>query len=440
MSSSASFIFLFLFSFLTGFTASAEDPGFLRCFGTDTALTYTNDSTFFTNLETVLSSLSSPDASYSTGFQNATAGEDPDRVTGLFLCRGDVSEEVCRNCVAYGVEDTLKRCPKEKEVVLYYEQCMVRYSNENILSTLNTNGYFVMKNTKNVTFNEKDRFRDLVLSTLNPAATEAASSSRKFAVAKANWTASQTLYGLVQCTQDLTREECLSCLQQSINQISTDQTGARFVVPSCSTRYELYLFYNESATTKPPPPPAVSTPPRPAGKSGKSTVLAIVVAITVVVLLLVAGYCFFAKKASPKSTAFDGDKITTAESLQIDYRSIQTATAEFSEGNMIGQGGFGEVYKAWRLWTNGTPLDLVDPVIVDNCQRNEVVRCIHIGLLCVQEDPVDRPTLANIILMLTSNTVTLPVPRKPGTFFQSMPGKDAIDSVDNALVTDLYPH
>lgn len=82
----------------------------------------------------------------------------------------------------------------------------------------------------------------------------------------------------------------------------------------------------------------------------------------------------------------------------------------------------------------------MDPVIIDNCQRNEVVRCIHIGLLCVQEDPVDRPTLSNIILMLTSNTVTMPVPRKPGTFFQSMPGKDPIDSVDNALITDLYPH
>ncbi|KAH0943220.1 hypothetical protein HID58_002857 [Brassica napus] len=487
-------------------------------------------------------------------------------VTGLFLCRGDVSAEVCRNCVGYVVEDTLNRCPEEKEVVLYYDQCMVRYSNKNILSSLSTGGVFEQTNTKNVSISEKDRFRELVLSTLNPAATEAASSSRKFAVSKANWTAAQTLYGLVQCTPDLTREDCLSCLQQSINQLATDQSGARFVVPSCSSRYELYLFYNESATTKPPPPPEVSTPPRP-GKGGKSTVLvvAIVVAIIVVVLLFIAGYCFLAKvakKAYPKSNAFDGDNITTADSLQIDYRSIQTATADFSEGNMIGQGGFGEVYKgtlldgteiavkklskssgqgesefknevvlvaklqhrnlvkllgfclqgeervlvyeyvpnksldyvlfgygymspeyamhgqysmksdvysfgvlvleiisgkqnssfnptdgihnfvsyAWRLWTNGAPLDLVDPVIVDNCQRSEVVRCIHISLLCVQEDPVDRPTLSNIILMLTSNTVTLPVPRKPGTFFQSIPRKDPIDSVDNTSVTDLYPY
>ncbi|KAL0763028.1 hypothetical protein Bca101_079179 [Brassica carinata] len=105
---------------------------------------------------------------------------------------------------------------------------------------------------------------------------------------------------------------------------------------------------------------------------------------------------------------------------------------------------------AWRLWSNGTPLDLVDPTIVDNFQRNEVVRCVHIGLLCVQEDPVERPSLSTILLMLTSNTVTLPVPRKPGLFFQSEPGTDPLDSdkftttksllrsVDDASITDVY--
>ncbi|KFK22120.1 hypothetical protein AALP_AAs48628U000100, partial [Arabis alpina] len=106
---------------------------------------------------------------------------------------------------------------------------------------------------------------------------------------------------------------------------------------------------------------------------------------------------------------------------------------------------------AWRLWSNGQPLELVDPAIVDNCQRNEVVRCVHIGLLCVQEDPVDRPTLSSIVLMLTSNTVTLPVPRQPGLFFQSRPEKDPLDSsqfsnsrsplgsVDDASITEVYP-
>ena len=40
-----------------------------------------------------------------------------------------------------------------------------------------------------------------------------------------------------------------------------------------------------------------------------------------------------------------GDDITTVDSLQLDYRTIQTATNDYSENNKIGQGGFGEVYK-----------------------------------------------------------------------------------------------
>ena len=151
-------IFLFLFLFLR---ASAQDPTYLGYNCSDTP-TYSSDSTYFTNLRTVLFSLSSQNASYSTGFQNVTAGEDPDMVSGLFLCRGDVSVEVCRNCVAFVVKDTLDRCPDEEKVVLYYDQCMVRYSNRNILSTVNTEGSLVLKNTKNVTSNKKDRFRDLV--------------------------------------------------------------------------------------------------------------------------------------------------------------------------------------------------------------------------------------------------------------------------------------
>uniref|UniRef100_A0A0D3AGG9 Gnk2-homologous domain-containing protein n=2 Tax=Brassica oleracea var. oleracea TaxID=109376 RepID=A0A0D3AGG9_BRAOL len=103
-----------------------------------------------------------------------------DRVTGLFLCRGDVTPAVCRSCVAFAVNETLARCPNEREVTLYYDECMLRYSNGNILSTLNTNGGIILYNTQNVTSNQTG-FRNLVLSTINQAATVASSSPRRFA-------------------------------------------------------------------------------------------------------------------------------------------------------------------------------------------------------------------------------------------------------------------
>ncbi|KAG2322876.1 hypothetical protein Bca52824_016089 [Brassica carinata] len=85
-----------------------------------------------------------------------------------------------------------------------------------------------------------ERFRYLVLSTLNQAATKAVASSRKFDARK-------SLYELVQCTPDLTRQDCLRCLKTSINQLPTERIGARLILPSCGSRYELYPFYNESA-------------------------------------------------------------------------------------------------------------------------------------------------------------------------------------------------
>nr|POE50517.1 isoform 2 of cysteine-rich receptor-like protein kinase 10 [Quercus suber] len=74
---------------------------------------------------------------------------------------------------------------------------------------------------------------------------------------------------------------------------------------------------------------------------------------------------------------------------------------------------------AWKHWSNGSYLDVLDSDMRDSCSRNEVIQCIHIGLLCVQENPADRPSMATIILMLNSDSVTLPSPQKPPFFLHS---------------------
>ncbi|KAK6917373.1 Serine-threonine/tyrosine-protein kinase, catalytic domain [Dillenia turbinata] len=68
---------------------------------------------------------------------------------------------------------------------------------------------------------------------------------------------------------------------------------------------------------------------------------------------------------------------------------------------------------AWKLWKEDVPLELVDETIRDSYSRNEVLRRIQIGLLCVQEDPDVRPTMASVMLMLNSFSVTLSLPQKP---------------------------
>eukprot|EP00261_Vitis_vinifera_P032788 XP_019074031.1 PREDICTED: G-type lectin S-receptor-like serine/threonine-protein kinase At1g11410 isoform X2 [Vitis vinifera] len=66
----------------------------------------------------------------------------------------------------------------------------------------------------------------------------------------------------------------------------------------------------------------------------------------------------------------------------------------------------------WSLWREGKALDIVDPSLEKSNHANEVLRCIQIGLLCVQESAIDRPTMLTIIFMLGNNS-TLPLPNQP---------------------------
>jgi hypothetical protein len=56
---------------------------------------------------------------------------------------------------------------------------------------------------------------------------------------------------------------------------------------------------------------------------------------------------------------------------------------------------------------------LVDPLIWDPCFQMEMLRCIHVGLLCVQESARHRPTVSTIISMLNSEIIDLPTPKQP---------------------------
>ncbi|XP_031279194.1 cysteine-rich receptor-like protein kinase 15 isoform X2 [Pistacia vera] len=68
---------------------------------------------------------------------------------------------------------------------------------------------------------------------------------------------------------------------------------------------------------------------------------------------------------------------------------------------------------AWQLWNEGKELQFVDPVLMESCSTPEVMRCIHIGLLCVQEDPAVRPTMSSVVALLGSPSIGLPEPRQP---------------------------
>uniref|UniRef100_A0A0E0RBW3 Protein kinase domain-containing protein n=1 Tax=Oryza rufipogon TaxID=4529 RepID=A0A0E0RBW3_ORYRU len=69
--------------------------------------------------------------------------------------------------------------------------------------------------------------------------------------------------------------------------------------------------------------------------------------------------------------------------------------------------------RAWYLWRTGRLIKLVDSPSGDELETREILRCIHIALLCVEENPANRPTMQEVVLMLSCRTALLPKPRRP---------------------------
>jgi hypothetical protein len=74
--------------------------------------------------------------------------------------------------------------------------------------------------------------------------------------------------------------------------------------------------------------------------------------------------------------------------------------------------------QVWEHWTTGTLMDIMDSSFSSLAPRDQMVKCIHIGLLCVQDDPADRPVMSTVNVMLSSSTVTLQAPSRPAFCIQ----------------------
>ncbi|KAK6932435.1 Serine-threonine/tyrosine-protein kinase, catalytic domain [Dillenia turbinata] len=98
----------------------------------------------------------------------------------------------------------------------------------------------------------------------------------------------------------------------------------------------------------------------------------------------------------------------------------------------------------WDLWREGKALEIVDSSLKESCPSQEVERCIHVGLLCVQECATDRPTMSEVILMLGSD-MSLPCPKEPGFFLRTSCNSNKLDkngehySANEVTITNVDP-
>ncbi|WJX21107.1 non-specific serine/threonine protein kinase [Trifolium repens] len=347
------FFFLFLLLLIISIVSQAKDqPNFLYNFCINDNGNYTANSTYQNNLNILLSNLST-NTEIDYGFYNFSYGQNNDKVNAIGLCRGDVKPDVCRNCLNDSRVLLTRLCPNQKEAIGGYENCMLRYSNRSIFGIMEGSPTFYMWNTNSVT--EVDQFNRVLGNLMKKLKEKAASSDdSRFKYATGNATdvnlIFQTIYGLVQCTPDLSLQDCNRCLDAAISEIPSccnNKIGARVVKPSCIIRYESFLFYDPPPVVDPDEP----SPPQEKSKSWHTTI-AIVVLTVVLVVALLSFICICLMRNRRKEWLNleeieddDNDYIEIAESLQFNFDTIRVATSNFSEANKLGHGGFGVVYR-----------------------------------------------------------------------------------------------
>ncbi|XP_065638240.1 G-type lectin S-receptor-like serine/threonine-protein kinase RKS1 [Quercus suber] len=96
----------------------------------------------------------------------------------------------------------------------------------------------------------------------------------------------------------------------------------------------------------------------------------------------------------------------------------------------------------WDLWREDNSLKIVDSLLDEIYPANEVSRCIQIGLLCVQEHVIDRPTMSTVVFMLGNDTY-LPSPKQPafilkGTYTSTnkstSPASNSINEITHSTI------
>ncbi|CAD6342568.1 unnamed protein product [Miscanthus lutarioriparius] len=150
-------------------------------------------------------------------------------------------------------------------------------------------------------------------------------------------------------------------------------------------------------------------------------------------------------RVSPKIDVFSFGVLV----LEIVTRRSNCSSDDHSTVNLLSD--------VWDHWSKGTMLQMLHPSL-DEVAQSQALRCIHIGLLCVQSKPEDRPDISVVVFMLTRDSMGLQPPSQPAFFFgresPSALGSDARSSytyersgfilgqgisVNEITLSELYP-
>ncbi|KAF5207898.1 Cysteine-rich receptor-like protein kinase [Thalictrum thalictroides] len=86
----------------------------------------------------------------------------------------------------------------------------------------------------------------------------------------------------------------------------------------------------------------------------------------------------------------------------------------------------------WQKWNENKVLEIMDPTLAESYNSQELMRCIHIGLLCVQDHASDRPTMSMVVSMLSSEGI-LPLPKQPAFTIERTQFSNILFNINDAV-------
>lgn len=227
------------------------------------SINFSPNNTYNSTLNTLLNRLTSNASPNPSGFYSTSVYDSSVNNTfhGYFLCRGDLDNAACHSCVSMAVARDGSVCSRSNmETTIYYNRCMIRFSNNTLLGVLALEPEYSEQGPNPIGSNNDD-LEQLIGNMFNALAFRAANdqSGRKFATTSVTLTALTTLYGSAQCTPDLSVGDCHICLTNAIGNLQLDRSGWNFLVPSCNMRFETYPFFDAAGYSLLSPPPPVIT-------------------------------------------------------------------------------------------------------------------------------------------------------------------------------------
>ncbi|KAL6126851.1 hypothetical protein ACLB2K_074896 [Fragaria x ananassa] len=233
----------------------------------------------------------------------------------------------CLQCLNASRSALMELCPIQKEAIIWYDNCMLRYSNRSIYGVMETVPAFNLWSTRSVPSSKFDVFFGNLTILLQRLTEAAAGGNSSLKFAKGNKTilsysnvdarySEGLLTAFVQCTPDLSELQCRTCLSGSSEELPKccdGKEGGRVLRPSCNFNYQLNNTENPHTGGI---YERVLTKTRPQPNSGMQPSL------------------------------FDSmDQHMTQGSLQFDCADIRVATNNYSEANKLGDDAYGTVYR-----------------------------------------------------------------------------------------------